>query len=70
MGAMRNDPVIEKVERTGWPRGSEPRSYRCPNCGSVLTESEMLYIRDDGEILGCGVCVFGAYADEALGIND
>lgn len=28
-----DDPVIQNMERTGYPDGKEPRYPRCPCCG-------------------------------------
>lgn len=67
---MKNHPVIENMERTGWAAGREPAVYRCPNCDGILVEGEQVYIQDDGKILGCSACVFAAHVDEAMGGND
>lgn len=64
---MTGYPAQDRLERTGWPAGREAAAYRCPNCGGGLAGEEQVYIRDDGQVLGCGVCVLSAYADEALG---
>ena len=45
-------PIIQNMERTGYPDGEEPRYPRCPVCGA---ECERIYM--NSEILGCDECV-------------
>ncbi len=49
----REDPVIQNLQRTGWPDGKEPEHPRCPVCGE---ECDMIY-RHDGDIVGCDNCI-------------
>lgn len=52
---LPDDPIIQNMERTGYPDGKEPRSPRCPVCGE---ECETLFTSDlDGSIAGCDVCL-------------
>lgn len=51
---LRDNPLIEMTERTGYPYPVEDDPI-CPECGA---ECEEVYVRnDDGEILGCNHCV-------------
>ena len=47
-------PVIQNMERTGYPDGKEPTYPRCPICGA---ECESIYKNSDRDIVGCDVCV-------------
>lgn len=51
---MRDHPVIENCERTGYPDGKEPEYPICPMCGR---ECEDIFFSADAEILGCDECV-------------
>ena len=55
---MRNDipddPVIQNMERTGYPDGKEPRYPRCPCCGC---ETDTYYKDKNSCIFGCSECV-------------
>lgn len=61
MELMRDHPIIENLERTGYPDGKEPTYPRCPVCGS---ECETIYKDRDYEIVGCDVCMNTADAWE------
>ncbi|MGN1157110.1 MAG: hypothetical protein ACI4TK_13110 [Agathobacter sp.] len=50
---MRDHPIIENMERTGYPDGQEPKALICPLCGS---EADDFYFRD-GECIGCSECI-------------
>lgn len=54
MELMRNHPIIENMERTGYPDGKEPTYPRCPICGE---ECETIYKSKDYEIVGCDCCI-------------
>lgn len=58
---MRDHPVIENCERTGWPDGKEPTYPLCPVCGE---ECETIYRNRAGEIFGCDGCISTADAWE------
>lgn len=47
-------PVIQNMERTGYPDGKEPIYPICPVCGN---ECETVYIDQDDTIVGCDMCV-------------
>ncbi len=49
-------PVIENMERTGYPDGEEPVTYRCPVCRDCIYHGNYLYTIE-GEVLGCEFCV-------------
>jgi len=54
MELMRDHPIIENMERTGYPDGKEPTYPRCPICGE---ECETIYKSKDYEIVGCDCCI-------------
>ena len=41
MDNMRNHPIIENLERTGYPNGKEPKFPICSVCGE---ETDTLYV--------------------------
>lgn len=47
-------PVIQNMERTGYPDGKEPTYPRCPICGE---DCETMYKDRYGAYIGCDVCV-------------
>lgn len=47
-------PIIQNMERTGYPDGREPQYPHCPICGS---ECNTVYLNDDMEVIGCEECV-------------
>lgn len=47
-------PVIQNMERTGYPDGKEPNFPHCPVCGN---ECDTVYRNIDGEVVGCDVCL-------------
>lgn len=51
---LPDHPVVQNLERTGYPDGKEPRYPRCPVCGY---ETDMFYKDRDGWIIGCDKCV-------------
>lgn len=53
---ISDHPVIQNMERTGYPDGKEPPQPVCPVCGA---ECETMYQDryDKGEYIGCDVCV-------------
>lgn len=48
-----DDPIIQNMERSGYPDGKEPPQPICPVCGD---ECGTLYI-NDGQIVGCENCI-------------
>lgn len=54
MEQVRDHPIIENLERTGYPDGKEPTYPRCPICGE---ECETIYKSKDYEIVGCDCCI-------------
>ena len=63
---MYNDipdhPVIQNMERTGYPDGKEPTYPHCPVCSA---ECDTIYKNSDGDIVGCDECISTADAWEA-----
>ena len=59
---LRDHPVIENMERTGYPDGKEPHYPVCPVCGE---ECDTLYTGKDGEVFACDNCVSTKDAWEA-----
>ena len=51
---MRDSPIIENCERTGYPDGKDPEFPICPICGK---ECDTVYRNSDREIVGCSECV-------------
>lgn len=51
---MRDHPIIENMERTGYPDGKEPVYPHCPICGE---ECDTIYRDNAGDIVGCGECI-------------
>lgn len=51
---MRDHPVIELMEQTGYPDGREPAYPVCPVCGR---EADTFYEDSDGNIVGCDECI-------------
>ncbi len=47
-------PVIQNMERTGYPDGKEPAYPHCPVCGE---ECETVYIDRTGDCVGCDICM-------------
>ena len=48
-------PIIQNMERTGYPDGKEPEELRCPICGE---DSEFFYTRkEDRKVIGCERCL-------------
>ena len=47
-------PVIQNMERTGYPDGKEPKYPRCPVCGE---ECETVYRDRFGTYVGCDICM-------------
>ena len=50
---MRDHPVIEAMERTGYP-DDDFQIPHCPVCGS---ECETVYLDATGEVIGCDECL-------------
>lgn len=55
-----NHPVIQNMERTGYPDGREPEYPICPICGE---ECEIIYKNKDRSIIGCDMCISQEYAE-------
>lgn len=51
---LPDHPVVQNLERTGYPDGKEPRCPRCPICGE---ECETVYKDRYGAYVGCDVCM-------------
>ena len=51
---MPEHPVLQNMERTGYPDGKEPRYPRCPVCGAAC---ETIYKTKGYEIIGCDLCL-------------
>lgn len=48
------NPIVQNMERTGYPDGKEPEYPVCPVCGHG---TDTIYVRDDGDIVGCDWCI-------------
>jgi ribosomal protein L37AE/L43A len=51
---MKDHPVIQNLEQTGYPDGRLPSRFYCPVCGE---ECEEYYIDGSGVIWGCEYCL-------------
>lgn len=51
---LPDHPVIQSMERTGYPDGKEPCFPRCPVCGNAC---ETIYKTNGYEIIGCDLCL-------------
>ena len=51
---LPDHPVIQNMERTGYPDGKEPTFPICPVCGE---ECEDIYKDKDLNIVGCDICI-------------
>jgi ribosomal protein L37AE/L43A len=51
---MRDHPVVENLEQTGFPDGKLPLRLYCPVCGE---ECERYYIDESDMIWGCECCL-------------
>ena len=47
-------PIIQNMERTGYPDGKEPTYPHCPICGS---ECDSVYRNKELDIVGCDECI-------------
>ena len=47
-------PIVQNLERTGYPDGKEPAFPLCPVCGE---ECETMYKDHYGAYVGCDVCM-------------
>lgn len=47
-------PMIQNMERTGYPDDKEPEYPICPVCGE---ETDTVYRNQTGEIVGCSECL-------------
>ena len=54
-------PVIQNMERTGYPDGKEHTYPHCPVCSA---ECDTIYKNSDGDIVGCDECISTADAWE------
>ena len=50
---LPDHPVIQNMERTGYPDGKEPTFPICPVCGE---ECEEIFRDKDLNIVGCDIC--------------
>lgn len=48
-------PVIQNMERTGYPDGKEPEEPKCPHCGA---EAETFYVNKLSDVVGCNCCLY------------
>ena len=51
---IHDHPIIQNMERTGYPDGKEPTYPHCPICDG---ETDTFYKNKDGDIIGCDECV-------------
>ena len=51
---LPDHPVIQNMERTGYPDGKEPTFPICPVCGE---ECEEIFRDKDLNIVGCDFCI-------------
>ena len=51
---LPDHPVIQNMERTGYPDGKEPTFPICPVCGE---ECEEIFRDNDLNIVGCDICI-------------
>lgn len=51
---LPDHPIVQNMERTGYPDGKEPHYPICPVCGE---ETDMLYKTINDEIIGCDNCI-------------
>ena len=56
MTQIPDDPIIQRMERTGYGWDEPERRPRCPCCGQ---ECEIVYKDHYGDILGCDFCLTG-----------
>ncbi len=54
MNDIPDHPVIQNMERTGYPSGREPEFPKCPVCDA---ECDTIYIGHNGDYIGCENCV-------------
>lgn len=47
-------PVIQNMERTGYPDGREPEETACPVCGSF---AEDFFVAAGNTVVGCDICL-------------
>ena len=59
---LPDHPVVQNMERTGYPDGKEPQFPHCPICGC---ETDTFYKDTYGDIFGCEECVTTADAWDA-----
>lgn len=52
--SVPDHPVIQNLQRTGYPDGKEPAYPRCPVCGE---ECESIFADREGAFVGCDMCV-------------
>lgn len=68
---MRRDfpdhPVIQNMERTGYPDGKAPKMPICPVCGEPC---HTVYTNIYGEIFACNGCVSVSDATDLLEDED
>lgn len=60
---MRDDPIIESLERTGLPPWNDGKEPSCPVCGEPC---DTLYRNKDGDVVGCEECLTAFDAWEVL----
>ena len=63
---LPDHPVIQNMERTGYPDGKEPTFPICPVCGE---ECEEIFRDKDLNIVGCDICIKQSDAWEEPGAS-
>ena len=58
-------PVIQNMERTGYPDGKEPEWPRCPVCGEEA--DRFYYSTHEHEYVGCENCLMSQESWECGG---
>ena len=54
MAMIPDHPIIQNMERTGYPDGKEPPAPRCPVCGE---EADTFFRDREHAIVGCDNCL-------------
>jgi len=69
MPEINDHPDITAAIRTGYPRGKQPKTHRCPVCGEEIDAGTTLYINWANEIVGCSDCLLSVDAEEHFNDN-
>lgn len=54
MEMVRDDPIVESLDKTGLPPWNDGKVPVCPVCGN---ECDTLYYNNNGDVVGCDECV-------------